>query len=397
MLRSHPQGGWLSLHSIPERLQQMKAIRILHIDSSIVWRGGQNQIRILLDGLDPQHIRSYLAIPREAAHRHRFENCRHYPMRLRRFHQISAAIQLNRLCRKEGIELVHAHSSGAHNIGALMKIFGSPLPLLVHRRVMPPPSGNPFSTYKYSQRVSHHFITVSGAVRSQLIGSGVPAEDISVIHSAVETAALPSREQKKEASRSIRKKFEIPPDTPLIGFCGALTPEKGCHILLEAFAHLAQELPQARLLIAGTGSAKPQLTASIVNSPLHRRIRFTGFLQDTEAFLRGIDVLVFPSLSEGLGTTLLQAAWQYCPVIASNTGGIPEIITDQKSGILVPPGNPQALAAAITALLKGGRRMSHRLAGRLLEQARSAFNPELLCAAHTRLYRRLTGRSTTSS
>jgi glycosyltransferase involved in cell wall biosynthesis len=122
---------------------------------------------------------------------------------------------------------------------------------------------------------------------------------------------------------------------------------KGLDVLLRAAAHL----PEATFAIAGDGPERVVLEALARALGVDERVRFLGFRNDVEALLAGCDVFVLPSLDEGFPLSVLEAMAACRPVVASDVGGVPEAITHDETGLLVPPGNPDALAAALARLL----------------------------------------------
>lgn len=365
-------------------------MHILHIDTGTSWRGGQNQVRLLLKGLSSHGIHSTLVIPDTAGHKDRFSNCDQISLRMNGISQFWAAQSLNRLCSEKKIQLIHAHSSKAHNIAMIMKLSGSRLPLVVHRRVMFPYSKNFISGYKYSSNVVSQFVAVSEAIRNYMIREGTSESQISVIHSSKEQETPATSEQKQTASAAIKKSLNLPDTALIAGFCGALTQEKGCKTLIQCIPSLPSFLSHLHFVIAGSGDQEPELKSMIRNPGLSKRVHFLGFLDDTTQFLRSLDLLVFPSLSEGLGTTLLEAAYQRCPVIASDTGGIPEIIKHQKTGLLVAPGDDTHLKEAMITLCEEPQ-LREDYAGNLLDHVRTGFSPETMTSGHHQLYQKLLG------
>lgn len=363
-------------------------MNILHIDTGSSWRGGQNQIRMLLNELDQRNICSTLAIPADASHRDRFLYCDQIPLNFRGIHQISAAFTLNQICRQKKIQLIHAHSSQAHNIAMIMKLTGTRIPIVVSRRVMFPYGKTLFSRYKYSPKIVSHFVAVSNAIRNFMIHTGTDASQISVIHSSEESHPPATDRQRNEASASLKNKFRIPDSALVVGFCGALTQEKGSDTFLRSVTQLPSSLSHLHFVIAGSGNMEQELRSMVQSSGLEKRVHFSGFISNTPEFLQSVDLFVFPSLSEGLGTTLLQAAYQRCPVIASDTGGIPEIIIQKKTGLLVPPGQEELLGNAIFELCKSDQNRK-KYAENLLLHVQSGFSPEAMAESHKRLYQSL--------
>jgi glycosyltransferase involved in cell wall biosynthesis len=140
-------------------------------------------------------------------------------------------------------------------------------------------------------------------------------------------------------------------------FAGALVPAKGLHVLLEAFATLASRVADARLLIAGRSDNAEYveaLHAQIVGLNIEERVTFLGQLTpgDLRGQMQRARVLVLPSITEGLGRVLIEAMLTGTPVIGTHAGGIPEVIADQSTGLLVPSGDDRALAGALVRVFE---------------------------------------------
>ena len=320
-------------------------LRVLHLDTGAAFRGGQNQLRILLHGLDPTNVVSYLAIRKEAL-RPKFQWDRTWV--LPHGGLLSHLIFLLSLCRQEQIELLHVHTAQAHSLLVGLRLLGCKLPAIVHRRVLFSPRKGWVHRAKYSSWVVQRYIVLSKAIQAQLHTYGIPNGRMRVIPSCVESLHTPL--DRVTAKAACCQALSLSASAALVGFCGHLTEEKGADTLLQAFDLLTA--PQdVHLVLVGEGVLRPQLEAQAARLASAARIHFLGYRKEVPSFLAACDLFVFPSLSEGLGSTLLQAGQVHTPVIASQVGGIPEIILQGKTGALVPPQDPHALAAAITALL----------------------------------------------
>lgn len=152
----------------------------------------------------------------------------------------------------------------------------------------------------------------------------------------------------------IRRKYSLK-NKKIILYAGRLAPEKGVYYLLKAFPIIARKVPQARLLIAGRGSLEKILHSFIKQRKLEQLITYVGYVSehDLPNIYAAADVFVLPSIwEEGFGMTMLEAMATGKPVIATNVGGIPEIIDNQRTGILVEPRDPIRLASAIISIIK---------------------------------------------
>lgn len=138
---------------------------------------------------------------------------------------------------------------------------------------------------------------------------------------------------------------------PRVVFVGRLAPQKGVATLVHAAVLLRSST--AQVLLVGDGPDRPALESEIERLDLHGRVHVTGFVahEQVPAVLAHADVFVMPSVYEELGSALVEAQWAGVPVVATRVGGIPDVVDDGVSGVLVPPGNPQALARAIDGLL----------------------------------------------
>ena len=192
------------------------------------------------------------------------------------------------------------------------------------------------------------------------------------------------------------------PGSQIVGVVARLEPEKGHPTLLEAWPAVLRAAPDAYLLIVGEGSRRDALEAQARDLRIAHRVVFTGRRDDVPAVTAALDVAVLPSYREAQGLSILEAMALSRPVVASNVGGIPEMITDGENGLLVPPHDPEALAAAIVRLLRdhpfadtlgpgrprhGPRPLLHRADGRR-RCSRSTRKAPALCARSPRGGRR---------
>jgi glycosyltransferase involved in cell wall biosynthesis len=197
------------------------------------------------------------------------------------------------------------------------------------------------------------FVAMSRRIRTEMLAAGVREDKAILIPHGVDTARLlpPSSEERARA----RADLGLPAKACVIVYTGRLLRGKGLETLLGAFVRVASRVPDAHLLIVGSGagqalSVEDELRRSAVASGLGPRVTFTGRLDDVGEALRAADVFAFPSLYEGLGISLVEAASTGLPAVGSRTGGIVDVIEDGGSGWLVTPGAIEELAARLEEL-----------------------------------------------
>jgi glycosyltransferase involved in cell wall biosynthesis len=177
------------------------------------------------------------------------------------------------------------------------------------------------------------------------------------------------------------------PAAPLVLTVARLDAQKGIPVLLDAVA----SVPDAAFVVAGDGPDRAALEARAVSLGLADRVRFLGHRRDVASLLAAADVLVLPSLYEGLPLSVLEAMIAGVPVIATAVGGTDEVVRDGETGTLVPPGDASALAAAIRRVL-GDRERSSRLADAARALVAREHSVEAMVASVSRLYETLLAR-----
>jgi len=249
---------------------------------------------------------------------------------------------LRRRLREEQFDIAHAHDAKAQTISFRASL-GLPIRRVASRQVAFTPRHPLIHRWKYS-RTCHGVIANSQSVRQVLIAAGVPDSHIEVISPGIEMPlALPSPDVRAEA----RARWGFSIDEIVVGHAGAFTHEKGQDVALQAALLLAPRLPRARMLLVGDGPERSQPGMVELARQASGIAQLPGFIANLDDFYAALDLYIMPSRSESWGLTALRAMAFGLPVIASNVGGLPEVVEHGKCGWLVPPGSPEALADAI--------------------------------------------------
>jgi glycosyltransferase involved in cell wall biosynthesis len=235
-----------------------------------------------------------------------------------------------------------------------------------------------FSKWKYSH--VDVFIAASDLIASILERDGIARDRVEVVHDGVNVAAID-----KQPVLDAHAAFWLPHGAPLVGNVAALAPHKGQRHLVAAAARVIRKFPDARFLIVGDGELRDPLERQVKTLGLERHVFLTGFREDALALMKSLDIFVMSSLTEGLGSAILEAMTCEKPVVGTRTGGIPEAVVDGVTGLLVPPRDEAALAAAIGRLLGDpDLRQSYGRAGRA--RVERAFSVDRLVEGTARVY-----------
>lgn len=235
-------------------------------------------------------------------------------------------------------------------------------------------------------------IAVSRQVAERLEESGCnPATVVPLYNGIVLHRVWPAR-----ASNEVRYELAIGRDTPLIGTVGRLSPVKGHAHFLEAARLILEQEPDARFLIVGDGPLKRDLIGAAARLGIDRACLFVGARSDVYDLVSAMDVFVLSSLDEGIPMALLEAMALARPVVATAVGGVPEVIAHRRTGLLVPPREDRALAAACLELL-ANRRWAQTLGARARHQVEAEFSYEKSGQALVSTYRRMVAQKAAST
>jgi glycosyltransferase involved in cell wall biosynthesis len=238
-------------------------------------------------------------------------------------------------------------------------------------------------------------VTCSDAVGRYAVDTlRLPAAKVCTLRNAIEIE--PARGSAEER-RQLRCAFGAAECDLLVGTLGRLQePKKGLTHFLAAAAKVAAEMPRARFVLVGDGPARALLERQAAACGIASRTHFAGPRRDVGAAMAAFDLFVQPSLWEGFGLTLLEAMAARRPIVASRVGGVPEVVRDDREGLLVPPGDPDACARAMIAILNDpekARRYGEAGRARVVAE----FGIDRLVDETVLLYRRLLDRSAASA
>lgn len=360
-------------------------LRILHVDLHGRWSGGQRQLLLLAEGLARRGHRQRIATPPDGplARAAAAAGIPVVPFAAAHDLDLPALFRLRRALARLAPDLVAAHDPHALALAALAaRLLRSRPAVVAHRRVDFPLRGHALSRLKWA-RGPDRTVAVSRRVRDVLVAGGAPPGRIVVVPDAVDPAA--------PEPADLRALAGAPAGAPLVLTFAALVERKGHPEILDAAARLAPREPAARWVVCGDGPLLGSVRAAVARRGLVSPLVYPGFVPGARALLAGADAFVLASREEALGSSLLEAMAAGVPVVATAAGGVPEVVEDGRTGLLVPPGDAAALAAAVDRLLDD-RALAARLAAAARAEVERRFLPGRMVAATEAAYRAAVSR-----
>jgi glycosyltransferase involved in cell wall biosynthesis len=339
---------------------------VLHIIETLGHGGAEHQLAVVARSLDRSRFESivcHLYPPDHLASRIRIggSEVRGLGLKRSKLNWPRAIARVRGLIRELRIDLVHtslfeadlvggtaARLAGVPCVNTLCNMGGEPERLIDNERNSLLKMHAHTRLWGTSMRLcQRHSIAISNAVLESAARTyGLPRERMSVIYRAY----LPREAPSPESVERVRRELGLEARSPILLNIGRLAPQKGQKYLIRAMAEISRALPSAMSLIAGEGWMRDELEREVASAGVAGHVRFLGRREDTPVLFELADAFVFPSLFEGLGVSLIEAAGAGRPAIASNVGPIPEVVEDGVTGLLVPPRDPAALARAIVRL-----------------------------------------------
>jgi len=356
----------------------------LHIDTARSWRGGQNQVLLTVNGLIESGHRAAIVVHPDGELRRRAEGHEVIPFAPRHEMDLGAAWRFAQLVKRLAPDVIHAHDPHGVAMAALALSMSTQLakpPLVAARRVDFHLKDNALSRWKYRQ--VDCFICASDAVRQMLIADGIPAARTVTVHEGIDLGHVDAA-----PPADLHSELWLPHNSPIVGNVAALVPHKGQRHLIEAAAIVIKKVPDARFVIAGEGELRPSLERLIKEHHLEKHVFLAGFRPDVLSVHKSFDIFVMSSVTEGLGTSLLDAMACAKPIVATTAGGMPEVVADGRTGLLVPPRDHAAMADALIRLLTDASlRAGMGAAG--LARVRERFSAERMVQDTLEVYRRV--------
>lgn len=343
--------------AFPER-----PIRVLivcdHIGYGHALHGAGRMMVEMTMGFDPRRVEVTSCVLRESGELGNRLNAEGVPLQSFGAHRFSPLplARIVKLVRQKNIDVIHVTDFQADTLGRLAgKITGKPV--IVHVRTH-------HSKYQkrpypwYMERMNHLLapstalaIANSDSLREFAIQRmGFRPDQVVTVHNPVSTYTM--RPVEASGIDRLRSDLKLDGVWPVVGSVTRFYPAKGISYLIGAFPRVLERFPDARLVLVGDGPLGEELKAQARNLGIEESVLFAGFRPDAEAFVQLFTVSAVPSLEEGIGNVAIESIAGGVPVVASREGGLPEVVTEGKSGLLVRPGDSEQLATALLRVLE---------------------------------------------
>ena len=263
---------------------------------------------------------------------------------------IRAFLYLYKLIKKENFTIIHTHSSKAGFLGRIAAMLNK-TPIVIHTI-----HGFAFHDYmnsfkknifiyleKLSAKWTHGLVTVSNLNKKKVVDLGIaPIEKLKNIYSGIDLTLFIN-----EKNDQFRKELNLDSSHLLLGSVGRLSNQKDPITMIEAFCIVIKRFPNAHLTLVGDGELRDEILIKIDQLQLNGRVHLTGNKNDPWKIYHSLDLFIMSSIYEGLGRSITEALSCGVPVVCTSVEGVPEIVRENKTGILVPPKDPGALATGI--------------------------------------------------
>ncbi len=329
----------------------MQEIKLLHISSALSWRGGEQQIAYLIEALNKLNIEQHLFCVEQTPMETwcKSNKISHFAYKKRSSFSTKVAEKVAAFCYIKKINIVHAHDSHAHTYAFMSVVLNwNKANIVVSRRVDFPIQSNLLSKWKYNHNSVKKIICVSEHVKSIIAPVIQDSNKLTVVHSGIDIQRFTYGN-----THSLRSEYTIPKHYYTIANIAALASHKDYITFVNTAKILIERGFNAVFLIIGADGGEEDTIRNYVKTQgLSAHVIFTGFRTNIPQILPELDVLLFTSKEEGLGTSVLDAFASQVPVVATAAGGIPEMVVHEQTGLLANIGDANTLADYVEKILK---------------------------------------------
>jgi len=357
----------------------MKKINLLYLATDSKIGGAENVILALIKGLDRNKYSIYLLVLSGAGpliKEAKKLGIEAVSLKMKTRFDFISLLKIFPYLRGKKIDILHTHLYHSNILGYFIKKWKKIPIFLYTSHGLPIKKNSPLSQVNNSimRKVNQRVIAVSSDIKRKLINYGkVKPEKIIVVYNGVDADQFIFKRESKNI---------------FVGTVANLRPVKGHQYLLRAIPIVLERIPAAKFLIVGQGPLRKDLERLAKRLKITKNVIFTGYQKNIAEILAKLTLFILPSIRETFPVCLLEAMAASLPVVATDVGGIPEVVKDKETGLLVPPKNPEALATAILTLLQDKERAKNMgIAGR--KKIEQDFTVEMMVRRNDEIYRTL--------
>jgi len=368
----------------------LNGIRVLQLIDGLKIGGAEVLLRDLVHGLRDADFQVSVGFSSSGPIQESIRDMGISPTRLPRLTRVDPILfsSMCQLIRRERPQIVHTHLFKSDFHGRLAaRLCKVPVIVSTAHNVDAWARRMPLGyIYGLTARFADRIIAVSDEVRDfQIRYTNTPPGKIVTIHNGVDVSVF---ENQIESGKAVRIELGLSESAPVIGIVGRLERQKDHKTFLEAAVRIKRSLPEARFMIVGDGSLREELISRARALDLLPAAHFCGIRKDIPAVLAALDVLVFSSRWEGLPVTLLEGMAAGLPVVSTAVGGVPGVVIENETALLVSPGNPEALAKACLAVLHN-KDLAGKLGAAGRQRVFEKYNMQSMISCTIELYRNL--------
>lgn len=348
-------------------------MNILHLNSENSWRGGEQQLSYLLQGLRKNQSHKLYLMGRAGSKLQTWCETNDIEFISAAFSgsaDIFTSLKIAKTCKMLKIDMMHAHTSHAHASALYSKFFLNKAKLIIHRRVSFPIKDNLISSFKYKSNLISNIICVSKNVQTVLTQKTQQPNKTTVIYDSVDINRFTTN---KNYNESFIQRYQLPESQFIVANTSALSSEKDYITFINTAEECLKKNLDIIFLIAGKGPEHDNIANLILKKKLTSHVFLLGFVSDIPDLLNNIDLFLMTSLQEGLGSSILGAFITKKAVVATDAGGIPELVTHRQTGMLTKTKDYKQLAQHIQTILN-----DPSLAKKITQNAYKVVNKQFL-------------------
>lgn len=361
-------------------------MRVLHLSSERTWRGGEQQLAYLLEESQKLGIENFVAARKDSAFITYckkkgipyiglgYKNELHFP----------TALGIKSYCKKHNIDIVHMHSSHSHALGVLAHLLGNSAKLVLSRKVDFPVKPNFASKYKFNYKGINAIICVSEAIK-EILKPDIARKDI--LYIAHDGISL-DRFKTSKNNNILHKDFGLAPNSKIVANISAVADHKDYFTFVDTAQLILKENPSVTFFIIGDGPLYDEVKQYISDKRLQNHVIMTGFRSDIPDIIKEIDVFLMTSKTEGLGSTILDAFANNIPMVATQAGGIPEVVKHNETGLTAPVKDCQQLAKHVSLLLES-QGLSTALSNNAYKLLIKDFTKDQMALSNIEVYKKI--------